>query len=470
MPHDEVVWWSALELASAIRDKRLSPVGVTKAVLARIERLNPQLNAFCLVTAEAALAQARAAEAAVIRGEPLGLLHGVPLSIKDVLFTRGAVTTGGSRLFQHIVPTEDTVAVSRLREAGAVIVGKTNTSELGHKAVTTNPLFGATRNPWQPAVTPGGSSGGAAAAVAAGLGPIAIGTDGGGSVRIPASCCDLFGFKPSGGRVPNAPGFPGWERLAQIGPLTRSVRDAALVLDVIAGPDDRDLDSVPGQAPSFVSACNDGAKGLHVAWAPDLGFARVDPEVLHLCAEAAGQFESLGCHVEVVNPAWESPEDAFGTLVTAQFFAAWADRLPHDEALMDPTLVKFIRRGEGISARRYLDAQAWTRNFWLEVHGFLARFDLLLTPTIAVPPFGVHESPPREIAGERVSVLGWMPFTYPFNLTGQPAASVPVGLTGSGLPVGLQIVGRRYADATVFAASAAYEAACPWALRRPPVE
>jgi Asp-tRNA(Asn)/Glu-tRNA(Gln) amidotransferase A subunit family amidase len=469
MSRDELAWRPALELAAAIRRKEVSPVEVTEAILGRIERLNPQLNAFCLVSHEVARAAAREAEIGIMRGEPAGPLQGVPISIKDVLFTRGIPTTAGSRMFEDVVPTEDSVPVARLRAAGAVVLGKTNTSELGHKALTTNPLFGATRNPWNPSVTPGGSSGGAAAAVAAGLGPVALGTDGGGSIRIPAACCDLYGFKPSFGRVPNHPAFPGWERFAQAGPLTRTVRDAALVLDVIAGQDDRDLDSLPASPDAFLGACSGDIQGFHVAWAPDLGFTRVDREVLALCEEAAGQFESLGCHVEVVNPAWGSPEEAFGTVVSAQFHAAWADRLPQDEALMDATLVKFIRRGGAVTVRQYVDALAWTRSFWLDVHAFLERFDLLLTPTLAVPPFGGDGPPPREIAGERVSVLGWMPFTYPFNMTGQPAASVPAGFTPAGLPVGLQIVGRRHADRSVLAASAAYESACPWTGRYPPV-
>src|SRR2546429_388451 len=391
MRADALPWLGALELAGLIRDRAVSPVEVAEAVLARIERLNTRLNAFCLVAHESARAAAREAEIAVMKGEPIGPLCGVPVSVKDVL-------------------------------------------------------------------------------PASGQGPIGVGTDGGGSVRIPASFCGLFGLKPSWGRVPNHRGFPGWERLSQTGPITRSVRDAAAVLDVIAGGDDRDPESLPGGAADYVGACDDEVKGLHVAWSPDLGYARVEPEVLRLCEEAAAQFESLGCHVEVVSPGWESPEAAFGTIVSAQLHAPWGDRLPQAEPMLDPSFVKLLRRGGGVTAREYLDAQSWARTFWLEVHGFLARFDLLLTPTVAVPPFAVGEPPPREIAGEPVTVLGWMPFTYPFNLTGQPAASVPVGVTARGLPVGLQIVGRRHADRAVLAAAAAYEAACPWAERRPPVE
>jgi len=465
---DDVVWRSAVEIAALIRTRQISPVELTEAVLARVHALNPRLNAFCLVTDDVARAAAREAEIAVTKREPLGPLHGVPVSLKDVLFTRGIVTTGGSRLYAGHVPEVDAVAVARLRAAGAVILGKTNTSEFGHKALTDNPLFGPTRNPWDPALTPGGSSGGAAAAVAAGLGAVALGTDGGGSVRLPAAFCGVVGVKPSYGRVPAHPGFPGFERLSHVGPLARTVRDAALVLDAIAGGDDRDRASLPREpGSSYLAACDDEVKGLNVAWAPDLGDAAVDPEVLEVCGNAAAGFESLGAHVEVVNPGWESPEAAFTTLVAAQFYAAWSDALPEREADMDPTLVRFVRRGGAVSAREYLAAAARVEAYWQEVRAFLERFDLLLTPTAAVPPFPLDGKPPREIAGREVSVLGWMPFTYPFNLTGQPAVSVPAGVTAAGRPVGLQIVGRRHADGTVLAAAAAYEGACPWHERRP---
>jgi Asp-tRNA(Asn)/Glu-tRNA(Gln) amidotransferase A subunit family amidase len=445
--HEDLAWRSALEIAALVRDKQLSPVELTTALLARIEALNPRVNAFCLVTEDLARAAAREAEIAVMKREPLGALHGVPVSLKDVLYTRGVRTTGGSRLFADLVPEADNVAVGRLKAAGAIILGKTNTSEFGHKALTDNPLFGVTRNPWDPTRTPGGSSGGAAAAVASGLGPVALGTDGGGSVRIPAGFCGLVGVKPSFGRVPQTPGFPGWDHIGTTGPLARTVRDAAAVLDVIAGGDDRDRTSLPREPGSYLQA-----------W---------DERVLEICGNAAAEFEGLGCHVEVVNPGWESPEEAFATIVAAQFYAAWADALPAREAELDASLVRFIRRGGAVTAREYLTAMANVSAYWQEVHIFLERFDLLLTPTAAVPPFPLGAGVPREIAGQEVSRLGWMPFTYPFNLTGQPAASVPAGWTEDGVPVGLQIVGRRHADRTVLAAAAAFEAACPWRDRRP---
>ncbi|PYO05756.1 MAG: amidase [Candidatus Rokuibacteriota bacterium] len=460
-------WRSALEIADLIRRKEVKPLEILDAILARLEAVNPILNAFCLVTADVARIAAREAEIAVVKGEPLGPLHGVPLSVKDVLPTRGLTTTGGSRLFADFVPEEDALAFGRLKAAGTVLLGKTNTSEFGHKAFTESPLFGVTRNPWDPTLTPGGSSGGGAAAVASGVGPIAVGTDAGGSIRIPASFCGLYGFKPSFGRVPDRAVFGGFERVNHVGPITRTVRDAAAVLDVVAGGDDRDRGSLPREVGSFLEACDGEVKGLHVAWTPDLGYAAVDPKVLAICENAAGAFETLGCHVEVVNPGWENPEEIFATMIAAQFYAAWSDRLPDAEPDMDPSLVRFIRRGGAVTARDYLRAVTRVEEYWREAQTFLERFDVLLMPTVAALPFAAGAHPPREIAGQDVSVLGWMPFTYPFNLTGQPAASVPAGWTDEGLPVGLQIVGRRHADGTVLAASAAFEAASPWRDHRP---
>jgi aspartyl-tRNA(Asn)/glutamyl-tRNA(Gln) amidotransferase subunit A len=466
---DDLCWLSALELAAQIRAKKISPVEVVDAVLARIERANPRLNAFCTLTADEARDAAQAAEVSVMTGEELGPLHGVPVSIKDLLFTRRLLTTGGSRLFADHVPEEDAVSVERLKGAGAIILGKTNTAEFGHKAVTDNPLFGITRNPWSPSLTPGGSSGGSAAAVAAGMGPLALGTDDGGSIRIPASFCGIYGLKPSFGRVPRGASFPGWETLSHTGPMTRTVRDAALVLDALAGPDDRDRFSLPADAgPSYLQSCEGGLAGLSVAWSADLGHAIVDPEVAEICARAAEDFEALGCHVEVVTPGWDDPEEIFRAIAPAEIYSAWGDRLEEGADQLDRSLVALLKYGEGITARQYLAATARRQEFWTEVQRFLARFDLLLTPTVAVPAFPVARPAVKEIDGRPVSPLGWIPFCFPFNLTGQPAASVPVGFTSAGLPVGLQIVGRRFADRTVLAASAAFEAAHPWAARRPP--
>src|SRR5262249_31119938 len=466
------LWLSALEIAALVRRKEVKPLEVLDAILARLEAVNPSLNAFCLVTADVARIAAREAEIAVMKGEPIGPLHGVPMSVKDVLPVRGQVTTGGSRLFADYVPEEDALAVGRLKAAGMVLLGKTNTSEFAHTAFTECPLFGVTLTPWDLTLTPGGSSGGGAAAVASGVGPVALGSDAGGSIRIPAAFCGLYGLKPSFGRVPDRALFGGFERVNHVGPMTRTVRDAAAVLGVVAGGDDSDRGSLPRQVGSFLEACDGDVKGLNVAWTPDLGYAAVDPKILAVCENAAGTFETLGCHVEVVNPGWENPEEIFATMIAAQFYAAWSDRLPDAERDMDPSLVRFIRRGGAVTARDYLRSIARVEEYWREAQTFLERFDVLLMPTVAALPFAAGAHPPREIAGQDVSVLGWMPFTYPFNLTRQPAAdhparAAPPGWTPGGLPAGRPTAGRRHPDPPVLAASAAFEAAPPWRDPRP---
>ena len=471
MAVEDLGWLPALDLAALIRARAVSPVEVIDVVLARIERLNPRLNAFCTITAEEAREAAVAAEVAVMTGESLGPLHGVPVSVKDLVFTRRVLTTGGSRLFADHVPEEDAVCVERLKGAGAILVGKTNTPEFGHKGVTDNPLFGITRNPWNPELTPGGSSGGTAVAVAAGMGPLGVGTDGGGSIRIPASFCGIYGLKPSYGRVPQHPTFRGWRGVSVTGPMARTVRDAAVMLDVMAGPDDRDGHSLPADdGGSYLAACDAGIAGLHVGWSPDLGHARVDPEVEDLCSEAAERFESLGCHVEVVTPSWDDPEEICRAMMAAETSAAWGHAAAEGAERLDRSLVALLRYGGTIGIEPYQRAAHRREDFWGEVQRFLARFDLLITPTVAVPPFPVGKPGLNEINGRPVSPLGWIPFTFPFNLTGQPAATVPVGFTSSGLPVGLQIVGRRHGERAVLAASAALEAAMPWAARRPGVD
>jgi aspartyl-tRNA(Asn)/glutamyl-tRNA(Gln) amidotransferase subunit A len=465
---DDLRWLSALDLAGLIRKRQVSPVEVVDAVLAGIERIDPRVNAFCTVAGEEAREAAAAAEVAVMTGELLGPLHGVPFSAKDLIFSRRIRTTGGSRLFADHVPEEDAVAIERLKAAGAILLGKTTTPEFGHKGVTDSPLFGITRNPWNLDLTPGGSSGGAGAAVAAGLAPLAVGTDGGGSIRIPSSFCGIYGLKPSFGRVPQHPAFRGWRGVGVTGPMTRTVRDAAAMLDVMAGPDDRDRHSLPSEdGSSYLDACHAGIAGLSVGWSADLGHARVDPAVEELCAVAAERFESLGCHVEVVTPSWDNPEDIFRVMAAAETHAAWGHAAAESPERLDESLLALIRFGAEVSAATYLEASHRRDDFWSDVQRFLARFDLLITPTVAVPAFPVGQPGVKEINGASSSPLGWIPFTYPFNLTGQPAASVPVGFTSAGLPVGLQIVGRRYGERAVLAASAAFEAAAPWGDRRP---
>lgn len=457
----------ATELASLIRQRQLSPVEVTAAVLDRIERLDGRLGAFCTPTPELARSMAEAAEAAVRRGDHLGPLHGVPVSIKDMTLTKGIRTTRGSRLYADFVPEADPPVVERLRAAGAIILGKTNTPEFGWKGATENMLFPPTRNPWNTARTPGGSSGGAGAAVAAGMGPLATGTDGAGSIRIPASFCGLVGHKPSYGRVPV---FPPPVDVASTGPLARTVRDAALMLDVLAGPDERDRFSLPDDEPSYLSACDGGIHGWRVAWSPTLGYASVDPTVRRLTEAAARRFVDLGAIVEEADPDLPDSREIIVGLFYCQIYALVADLPPERFALLDPGLATILDGLRGVSAADYIRLQTRRNELWQPIRRFFERYDLLLTPTIAVPPFELGIEGPASVGGQPVGRLGWTPFTFPFNLTGQPACTVPAGFTDDGLPVGLQIVGRRYADAAVLRAAAAFEAAAPWADRWPTLE
>ncbi len=467
MASDELCWVSATELAALIRRRKVSPVEVIDSVLDRIARLNPQLNAFVTVTADEARKAARAAERALGRQRStLGPLHGVPFSVKDLVITKGVRTTFGTRLFADHVPTEDAPMVARLKAAGAIMVGKTNTPTFGWLGATHNLLFGATRNPWALDRTPGGSSGGASAAVAGGLGPLGVGTDGGGSIRIPASFAGIFGHKPSYGRIPTYPASGAWS-LSHIGPMTRTVADAALMMQVCAGPDERDPYSLPRDGVDYVRAIRGGVKGLRVAYAEDLGnLSAVDPEVRQAAARAARAFRELGCRVEVVAPRWPSPGECWFEI----FCGGVATRLlPYRDRKDDiePGLQAIIDATAAAPPSRYVQAWFDRLAWWQHPRAFFERYDLLLTPTVACPPFALGLDHPSAVAGKPVAPYGWLPYTYPFNLTGQPAASVPCGFTRDGLPIGLQIVGRRFDDATVLRAAAAFERARPWANARP---
>mgnify|MGYP001581678734 CR=1 FL=1 len=470
MPDEEICYMPAAELVEAIRARRLSPVEVTTAVLRRIEQVNPKINAYCTLAADAALADARAAESAVMRGGVLGPLHGVPISFKDLTLTAGIRTTFGSKVFEHHVPQEDAVVVERARRAGAIVLGKTNTPEFGCNGATENRIFGHTRNPWKLDRIPGGSSGGAAAALAAGLGPLAEGSDLAGSVRLPAGCCGVVGFKPSLGRIPLYPSLNGFTGFFVHGSMARTVGDVSLLFSVMSGPDDRDPQSLPATGEDFARAAEGGISGLRVAWTADLGYAAVEPEVRRLIEAAAKSIASLGCVVEEAHPGFEDPEQLFLDLTAPFRAAACGQYLASFKDQMDPILVKRLQMAEGVTAVDYEKASHRRTAFWQIVRRFFERYDLLLTPTAAVAPFAVGIDFPTEIAGRRVqSPLAWLPFTIPFNLTGQPAISVPCGFTRDGLPVGLQIVGRRFADATVLRAAAAWEMVAPWAHLRPPV-
>jgi aspartyl-tRNA(Asn)/glutamyl-tRNA(Gln) amidotransferase subunit A len=465
---DDLAYLSAVALATAIRNRRLSPVEVTRAVLARIDRHNPALNALVTVDAEESLRAAARAEAAVMKGEPIGPLHGVPLHVKDNLYVAGSRTTFGSKLQEKNVTAEDCPAVERLRKAGMILIGRTNTPEYGWKGVTDNRLFGITRNPWNTKLTPGGSSGGASAAVAAGIGPVGIGTDGGGSLRIPASFSGVVGFKASFGRVPNWPGSGG-AMLRHIGPVTRTVGDMAAVLDVLAGPDPRDLLSLAADGSRYAADLEQGVRGKRIGYSPDLGYARVEPEVAAICQRAAQRFAAAGAHVEAVRLDWRDPYEAWSVFFFGTAAAALEKKLPAQGDLLDPGLRRVVDSGLRLRGVDFANALAARHDFWEQVRRFYQRFDLLVCPTLAVPPFAVGQDDADPLEGERLGPLQWTRFTYPFNLTGQPAASVPAGWTKSGMPIGLQIVGSRHADLLVLQAARAWEQIEPWQEKKPPM-
>ncbi|MGJ5202876.1 amidase [Bradyrhizobium sp. HKCCYLR20261] len=454
---------SAVELVEHYRARTLSPVEATAAVLQRIERLEPEINAFAKLDAEAALAAARASEARWQRGEPLGLVDGVPAALKDLLLAKGWPTLRGSHAVDPAQDwSEDSPATARLREHGAVLLGKTTTSEFGWKGLGDSPLTGITRNPWNLAHTPGGSSGGSAAAAAIGFGPLHVATDGGGSTRLPAAHSGVFGFKPSFGRVPVYPPSQNGT-LFHVTPLTRSVADAALLLDVIGRPDGRDFHALPPQDVSWRAGLERGVKGLHIAFSPALGYATVDPEVERIVADAAKVFADLGTTVELVDPGIEDPFEIFQT-----FWFAGAAKLvqsfaPERRALIEQGLQDVAEKGRGIDVVTYLNAVDRREALGRHFSRFHQDWDLLLTPTTAYPASAIEASQADLVARPIRS-----PFTYPFNLTQQPAASVPAGLTAAGLPVGLQIIGAKFADALVLRAARAFEQARPFARPRDP--
>ena len=472
----QICWLPLTELAPMIRRRELSPVEIAEAMLGRIDALNGRLNAICTIHPERVRAAARAAEDALVRGDEVGALHGIPIAVKDLIFTNDHVTTGGSTYYRDFVPEEDDVTVERLRAAGAIILGKTNVPEFGYGISSQNPVFGATRNPWNMERTPGGSSGGSAAAVASGMCPGALGSDGGGSIRVPASFCGLYGLKASFGRIPlypgcrdtRYPGFSGWESLEHIGPLTRTVQDAALMLDVLAGPDSRDRFSLPREARPFADLDEPDVRGLRIAWTTDFGgYARCDEDVRLAVEAAARTFERLGAQVENATPFAENPVEAFMAIVALDFdvvamrqFAA-----EHPGAVNDRIAELIAREWSFEDAAR---ANARRRDLYNELWRFFERYDLLLTPATPVAAHDISLPGPASIGGVPGSGSAFS-FTHAFNMTGNPAASIPCGWTDDGLPIGLQIVGNHLDDRTVLRASRAFELAAPWADRRPPV-
>jgi aspartyl-tRNA(Asn)/glutamyl-tRNA(Gln) amidotransferase subunit A len=466
MTAPDLAYTPATDLIARIRSKALSPVEVTRAVLERIEQANPKINAFVTVTADTALAAARAAESAVMKGERLGPLHGIPVSIKDLALVKGVPAKFGSPVFEQRIGEVDAPFVRRLREAGAILTGKTSTPEFGWKALGDSPLTGITRNPWNTAMTSGGSSAGAGAAAAAGLGPLHQGSDGAGSVRVPAAFCGIYGLKPTFGRVPMWP-VSNTDSASHVGPMTRTVADAALMLAVMAGPDDWDRQSLDAPPADYVGRLRDGVKGLRVGWSLDLGCCRVDPEIGQVARRAAEAFQELGCTVEDAKVSLPDTREMIHLMWNAHYAGNYAPFLEKFRARMDPGLVAALEEGRRYTAEAYVEMRGRKHAYCDAVRALFDTYDLLLTPTVSVAAFEVGRLNPAHFPQHAWDWFPWAGFSYPFNFTGQPAATVPAGFTASGMPVGLQIVGRRLADLQVLQASAAFEEARPWAAKRP---
>ena len=437
-----------------------------QATLARAERFDPKLNCFATYTPELALEAAKKAEQELMAGNAIGPLHGLPISVKDLIAVKDLKLTFGSRANANNVAAVDAPSVERVRAAGACIIGKTTTSEFGCKAVGDSPLTGLTRNPWDTTKTPGGSSCGAAASVAAGMTPFALGTDGGGSIRVPCSLTGLFGIKAQFGRVPVYP-VSATPTLAHVGPIARTVRDAALLLSVISGHDRRDPFAIAGAVPDFLGACDQPVQGMRIAWSRTLGYANPDPEVAELAERAAKVFVDLGCEVvEVEKVLDEDPVD----LWVSEFYAGVGVRLKKQLTeqleLLDPAVADVLKDALRQTSEEYYTNVFRRYELREKLRVFFEPFDLLLTPALPCAAFDVGMNTPPQHADR--SIVSWVYYTYPFNLTGQPAASIPAGFTRSGLPVGLQMVAKINHETDIFRAAAAYEAVRPWADKIPP--
>jgi amidase len=472
VPERDLCFTPATELARLYRVRKVSPLEVMQAVLARIDAVNPRINAYVTVARESALAAARRATAALRRRAALPPLFGIPVSIKDLTATKGIRTTSGSKIFEHHVPSEDALEVERLKAAGAIVVGKTNTPEFGAGGNTFNAVFGATRNPWNPALTSGGSSGGAAAALATGMGPLAQGSDLGGSLRMPAAFCGVVGFRTTPGLIPVYPKDLAWDTLSVTGPMGRTIGDVALMLSAMAGPDDRAPLSYDVDPRAFRAAVRrPSIAGWRVAWTPDLGgLVPVDAEVARVASSATEVFRSLRARVRTASPSFAEVGEIVLATRGLSMVALHADRLAEWREVMQRGLVWNIEQGLGLTPRDITRGEKLRTALWHRVRRFMEAFDLLVLPTVPLQPFPVEQPYPTELDGKPVGhYIEWAFLTYAITLTGLPAISVPAGFTRDGLPVGIQIVGHRRQEAAVLRAAAAFEAAMPWAHRIPPV-
>jgi amidase len=462
----------AVELSKLYRARKVSPLEVMQAVLARVDAVNPAVNAIVTLTREAALREARRATASLRRGAKLPSLFGVPVAIKDVTQTKGIRTTFGSKLFEGHVPDEDALVVQRLRTAGAIVIGKTNTPEFAFGPNTVNSVFGATRNPWNLTLTSGGSSGGSAAALATGMCPLAEGTDLGGSLRGPASYCGVVGFRTTPGLIPRYPSVLAWDTYSVEGPMARTVADAALMLFAMAGVDERSPLSYEVDTGDFTRAVRaPSVKGRRIAWTPDLnGLMTIDDEVRTVFERAVAVFRSAGARVEKGGPDFGEVPEIVRLTRGLLMVARHADKLPEHRAILQPGLVENTEQGLALSPVEIARGELLRTRLWQRVREFLSDRDLLITPTSATAPFPVEQPHVTEINGRPIGKAMQRSYlTYAFSVLGLPAISIPCGFTKIGLPVGLQIVGKRRGEAAVLRAAAAFEAAQPWAPHVPPI-
>ena len=439
---------------------------VAEECLERIAALQPKLNAFVTVCADEARAQADAIDRVRREGAKLGPLAGVPVSVKDILNTAGVRTAWGSRLMEKNVPAVDAVAVKRLKDAGAIIVGKTATPEFAYKLLTDSPISGITRNPWDLALTPGGSSGGSAAAVAAGLGPLSLATDAGASTRLPAACCGIVGLKPTLGVVPHNQVPDGFNNIVHLGLMARTVEDTALMLGCLAGPHPSDPYSLLGRARAAQRS-----EAMKIDWRPLLGNAQLDDEVRSQCEQALQVLAAHGAQVRTVEEPFENAEPAWRVLQQSNWAARLYARLSEVEAKIEPAFAEGIRAGGGYSGQQLLAATTKRTEYFRAVQGWFERCDLVATPTMSRAPLAVSHGAdePITINGRAAGDMraAWIPYLNLFNLTGHPAISIPAGFTAGGLPVGLQLVARWHAEEDLFSAARVVESARPWAVHVP---
>ncbi|MHA2394660.1 MAG: amidase [Promethearchaeota archaeon] len=473
MNKEDICFLPAYKMAEKIRTEELTSLEITETLIERIEKINPLINAYCTTTFDLAREMAKRADQSVKKEGNLGLLNGIPTSIKDLMDTKGILTTYGSKLYENNIPEQNEVAVQRLIDSGCVILGKTNTPEFGSIALTNNKIFGETKNPWNTEMNSGGSSGGAASSVAGGLGPLALGSDGGGSIRVPSSCCGVYGLKPTYGRIPSYPHLGiHFVSMNHYGPIARFVKDAALMLNVMKGHHPGDSNSFPDDKIDYFQILDDKPKKLRIGYSTSLGFGKIlDDEVKENILDKVQMFEQFGWNVEEANIKIKNPDSAFKTLVSIGYAYDFQKYLKTRIEDLNPDFIASLRLGLDNSSMNIGKAKEKRKQLYETMYRYFEEYDILITPTIpctAFKPNWLETGTVFPIVNKRaLSITSWMTFTYPFNMTGLPAASIPSGWSNSGLPIGMQIVGRRYDDKTVLQVSQAFEEIAPWQDKRP---